>query len=155
MRLLRGVADELSERGVADREEGSGQELPFGAELVAVGLGDLLDDTVSTEQTELTGDLCGEPAHVRGRRGRRGRMEEAAQVTIAEASGGELAAGHGLQEREVGGVADAECTDTPVVVGGRLRDLIEQMVEGRAVVDDGEGAMPRDRGDRAGEGERL
>src|SRR3990170_3320983 len=113
--------------------------MPLGGELVAVGLGDLLDDTVSTEQTELTGDLRGEPADIGGRRGIRGRVEEAAQVAIAEAGGSELAAGHGLQEGEVVGVADAEGADAPAVVRGRVRDLIEEAVEGRAVVDDGQG----------------
>ena len=66
-------------------------------------------------------------------------MEEAPQVAIAEAGGGELAAGHGLQEREVGGVADAESADAPAVVSGRMRDVIEQVVEGGSVVDDGQG----------------
>jgi hypothetical protein len=49
---------------------------------------------MSAEQTELAGDLGGEPADVRGRRGGRGRVEEVPQVAIAEAGGGEFAAGH-------------------------------------------------------------
>jgi hypothetical protein len=113
--------------------------MALGAELVAVGLGDLLDDTVSPEQTELASDLGGAAADVGGRRGVGRRGEEAAEVAIAEAGGGELAPGHGREEREVGGVADAEGANAPAVVEGGARDLIEEAVEGGAVVDGGEG----------------
>jgi hypothetical protein len=100
------VTDELGERGLAGREEGGGQELALVGELVAMGLGDLLGDPVGAEQAKLAGDLGGEPARVSGRCGACGRVEEAAQVAIAEAGDGELAAGDGLQEGILSSTAD-------------------------------------------------
>ena len=126
--LLRGGADELAERGLTDGEEGGGQELALGGELVAVGLGNLLDDTVGAEQAQLPADRGGKPAGVEGRRCA-GGSEEAAEIAVAEAGGGELATGDGGQERDVVRVADAEGTHAATVVLGRARDLVEEKVD--------------------------
>src|SRR5207245_2589647 len=73
-----------------------------------------------------------------GRSWARGRAKEAAQIAVAEAGRGPLATADGLQEGEVGRVADAEGADPPAAVGGGTADLVQEPMEGGAVLDGGE-----------------
>ena len=82
---------------------------------------------MGAEQAQLTPDLGGEPAGVEGRRCA-GGSEEAAEIAVAEAGGGELATGDGGQEPDVVRVADAKGTHASTVVLGRARDLVEEKV---------------------------
>jgi hypothetical protein len=72
------VTDELGECGLARGEQGGGQKVAPRGELVAVGLGDLLDDTVGAEQAKRTRDLRGEAADVDSYRRVCRRVEDAA-----------------------------------------------------------------------------
>src|SRR5574340_1100400 len=102
--LCRGAADELLVGGVSCGKECGGEEMAAARELVAMGAGDLLDHAVGAQQAQLAADAGGESALRSG--GGSGGIEESAQVTVAESRGGELASRQGLQQRQVGGIAD-------------------------------------------------
>ena len=65
-------------------------------------------------------------------------MEQAAEIPVAEAGGGELAAGDGLKELEVDRVSDAEGAQAAMVVDNGAGDLVEQFSERGGIVDRGE-----------------
>src|SRR2546430_5866367 len=57
---------------------------------------------------------------------------------MGHAERGSLARADGLQEGEVGGVADAGGAAPPAAVGGGTADLVQEPMEGGAVLDGGE-----------------
>jgi len=94
----RGSGDDLMDVGIARGEESGGEQVAFCGHEVAMGLRDLANDAVGAQEAKLPGDFCG-TASLLGRRGReRGRVEEAAEIAVAEAGGCELAPGDGTKE---------------------------------------------------------
>jgi hypothetical protein len=65
-------------------------------------------------------------------------MEEAAEVAVAKASGGKRPAADGGEEGQVVGVADAKGADTTTAIRDGAGDLVEEVVERRAVVHGGQ-----------------
>ena len=126
---------ELFCAGLAGGEEGGDGGLAGFGELVAVGLGDLRDQTVHAEELELAGDL-GRAAAVIGERGV--GVQEGEQVAVAEAVGGEFAAGDGFEELGVGRRERVEGAPAAVVLDDALADGGADFGEGGGAVDGGE-----------------
>jgi hypothetical protein len=90
---------------------------------------------VSAKESELPAGLGGQAALVIGI----GRaVDEATDVSVSEASGGELATGDGAEQREVGGIVQAQGAETPGVLDDWAGDDVEGFREGCGVLDRGE-----------------
>jgi hypothetical protein len=100
---------------------------------------DLVDEAVRAEHAELTADAGGEASDLGFRVGCPFRVEDGAEVAVAESGGGELPARDGLEEIEIRRVSDAECPNAAVPVGDRLGDAVEALGDRRPVVDRGKG----------------
>jgi hypothetical protein len=71
-------------------------------------LRDLFDDAVGAEEPKLAADAGAEAADLRGRGTAGTWVEQLAQVAVAETGRGEFAAGDGLKQGQVIGVAESE-----------------------------------------------
>ncbi len=98
-----------------------------------------MNQPVGTKQAELAGDPSREPSGLGLGHGAGSGIHEAAQVAVAEAGGGPFATADGLEEGEVGRVTDAEGADAPAAIVRGAADLVEEPMEGGAVVDSSEG----------------
>ena len=94
---------------------------------------------MGAEEAKPAADAGAEAAEFIGRGTAGDRVEESAQVAVAEASRGEFAAGDGLKQGQVIGIAEAEGAETPAVVEDRTGDGVEETGAWGCVVDDGEG----------------
>ena len=95
-------------------------------EAVAMGLWDLFDDAVGSEHPQLAADAGAEAADLLGRGTPGAGAEEAAQVAVAETGRGEFAAGDGLKQGQVLGVAKSEGAEAPAAVADRMGDGVEE-----------------------------
>jgi hypothetical protein len=87
---------------------------------------DLADDAVGREEPKPAADAGTEAAEFGGRGTAGAGVERVARVAVAEAGGGELATGDGLDEGEVIGIALAEGSDAPNGVDDRMKDGAEE-----------------------------
>lgn len=92
---------------------------------------------MSAEESKEPTELGGKAPLVLGQAG--AWMEEFLEVAVAEAGGGELAARDGLQQREVGGVTDAQRAEAAAAVHDVTCHGVEELRAGSRVVDDSEG----------------
>ena len=104
-------ADEAFEVSLADGGQGGGELMAFGGETIAVAFGDFSDEAMSAQDAELAADAGGEFLDV-GRGCVEVGVEQAAQVAVAKACGGEFATGDGLEQGDVVGLADPQCSGT-------------------------------------------
>ena len=134
-----GGTHKLLDRRFASSEECCTQKAAAFGELIAMGFGEFLDDTMGAQQTQLTTDAGGQSARV-GRRDRAfGGIQEPAQVAVTEARKSELATADGLEQGEVLGVANAQCPHGPATIAHASANLVEELMQRRGIVDGGEG----------------
>ncbi len=75
-------------------------------EAVAIALGNLVDEALSAQEAESAGYLSGEDLLVMAIS--TARIKETSDIAVGESGGDELAARNSLEERQVGGIADAK-----------------------------------------------
>lgn len=85
---------------------------------------------MSAQDAELAADAGGEFSDVGCGFVEVGGVEQAAQVAVAKACGGEFATGDGLEQGDVVGIADPQCSHAAVVVGDGLGDVVEYLMQG-------------------------
>ncbi len=100
-----------------------------------MAFGDFVDDSVGAQEAELAADLGGQALVIVISVT---RIEQSSEVAIAESGGREFAASNGLEERQVGGVADAKGSYATTVVSDGGRDAVEKFTQAGGVVDRGE-----------------
>jgi hypothetical protein len=82
--------------------------MALGGEDVSMRALDLANEAVSSQESDLPADLGREPSLGRSGGFATDGVKDPLEVAIAKASGGELAAGDRLEDRQVGGIADSE-----------------------------------------------
>src|SRR3972149_4456938 len=118
-------------------EHSSEEVAALGADLVAMALGDLVEDSVGAKDAEQIGDTTAPAALLFGRS--RGWEQQGLEIAVAEAVDAELAAADRLEERHLVGRPRTETADALAGAGGGATDLAEDLADRCREVDRGKG----------------